>query len=80
MIQHEILNAINGKDIFFYFPGRTRTYFLVYDKAEKNYYIGMADADEPENPRRVTRPFIEFHKLQNAYRTIYDQEMKNLNV
>lgn len=76
MVAHNLIHIIPGRKNFYYFPGKSQTYFLVYDKNGKNFYMGMADADEPTKPRRVSRPFTEYHKLQNAYRMVFDQEMK----
>lgn len=62
----------------FYFPGQTTTYFLVYDNDNDNFFMGMIDVKLPEGYRRLTRPFNEYHKFQNAFRTTLNIELKKL--
>lgn len=77
MIERGLLQVIPESKNIYYFPGKSQTYFLVYDKNDKKYYMGMVDVNLPKsNPRRVSKPFTEFHKLQNAYRVVYEEEMK----
>lgn len=42
------------------------------------YLIGMLDTSLPEGYRRLTKPFYEYHKLQNGFKMIYDKELKLL--
>jgi hypothetical protein len=79
LLNHGIILNIDNNNIF-HFAGLTATYFLVYDEDEENFFIGMIDTELPEKYRRITRPFIEFHKLQNAYYTIYNKELKKVRL
>jgi hypothetical protein len=67
-----------NRENIYLFPKQTSTYFLVYDSEEYQYFMGMIDVNLPEGYRRLTRPFYEYHKLQNAYKTTFDIELKRL--
>lgn len=77
--QGVIQKAVRKKGLY-NFPNKLSTFFLVYHQVDKNYFIGMTDTKLPEKYRRISRPFLEYHKLQNAYNTIYDSELKWLNI
>jgi len=77
---HGVLIKNPRKKNYYFFPNKSETYFLVYDKNEDNYFMGMIDLSLPEKHRRLTRPFYEYHKLQNAFKTVYDLELKELNI
>ncbi|RKS98648.1 hypothetical protein [Flavobacterium sp. 123] len=62
----------------YYFSGNTTTYFLVHLIDKDQYLIGMLDTSLPEGYRRLTKPFYEYHKLQNGFKMIYDKELKLL--
>lgn len=64
-------------DHIYYFNGQTATYFLVYDNKSPSFFIGMIDVNLPEGYRRLTKPFYSLHRLQNAFYTIYDKELKS---
>ncbi|GEM_PF-2376686 len=72
-----LLKDFDSKDIY-YFAHSTSTYFFVNNKNE--YFVGMIDTNLPEDYRRITRPFKEYHKLQNAYLAIYNKELLRFSI
>jgi len=80
LLNDEVISILESRSLLvreknlFYFPGNRTTFFLVHLEDETNFLIGMIDTDLPEGYRRITRPFTEMHKLQNAYFMIYDKE------
>ena len=80
IIEQGVLLKMPRKKYIYYFPDKSTTYFLVFDNKAQNYFIGMIDLNLPEKHRRLTRPFYEYHKLQNSFNVIYDAELKRLNV
>ncbi|WP_312391118.1 hypothetical protein [Chryseobacterium sp.] len=70
-----ILSKDNSKKDEFYFSGNNSTYALVYDRSNESYYIGLSATDNISAYSRISRPFYQYHKLQNAYYTVYNKEL-----
>lgn len=70
-----ILSKDNSKKDEFFFPGNNSTYALVYDRNDDSYYMGLSATDKISAYSRISRPFYQYHKLQNAYYTVYNKEL-----
>ncbi|WP_264524189.1 hypothetical protein [Flavobacterium sp. N502536] len=79
IVDHRVITKAPRKKNIYYFPNQTATFFLVKLK-ESNFVIGMIDVKLPEKYRRLTKSFSEYHKLQNAHKTIFDTELPWLNI
>ncbi|MDR6526193.1 hypothetical protein J2787_001563 [Chryseobacterium rhizosphaerae] len=56
------------KKEFVFFPGKNSTYALVYDRSDEGYYMGISSTDKiSAYSSRISRPFYQYHKFQNAY-------------
>lgn len=71
-----ILNKDNSDE--FFFTGNKSTYALVYDRSDESYYIGLSTTDNISPYSRISRPFYQYHKLQNAYYTVYNKELRKI--
>lgn len=80
LVDHGVLSPDNSRKHVFYFPSNNTTYALLYDQESDEYYIGISATDHISSHSRVTRPFYEYHKLQNSYNVVYNKELKKIRI
>ncbi|MCY1662757.1 hypothetical protein [Chryseobacterium sp. SL1] len=78
LVDKGILSKDNSKKDEFFFPSNNSTYALVYDRNDESYYIGLSATDNISAYSRISRPFYQYHKLQNAYYTVYNKEIRKI--